>query len=101
MNVIELINTLKQRPGMYIGKNNIFCLKSFIDGWYFRNMEEDTNMDILIEFYLWLQNKFNIRDNRNWDELLFLVFDKNEEKALNNFFVLFDDFLSPANNAER
>jgi hypothetical protein len=92
MNVIELIDVLKSRPAMYIGKNNIFCLKAFIDGWYFRNIEEDTKMDVLVEFYLWLQNKFNIVDNRNWDELLFLKFDKDEEKALHNFFALFEEF---------
>ncbi len=97
MTIIELINILKFRPGMYIGRNSIFCLKSFIDGWYFRNMEEEVEIGILNDFYLWLQKYFNIYDSRNWDELLFWVF-KDEKKSLDNFFVLFDKFINLSNN---
>jgi hypothetical protein len=89
----ELIAIIRSRPGMYIGKNNIFCLKAFIDGWYFRDESKDTEIELLNEFYFWLQEKYNIHDNRNWDELLFLIF-KDEKKALDHFFRLFDDFLS-------
>jgi hypothetical protein len=93
MTVTELIAIIRPRPGMYIGKNNIFCFKAFIDGWHFRDESEDTEIELLHGFYFWLQEKYNIHDNRNWDELLFLIF-QDGEKALDNFFILFDDFLS-------
>lgn len=92
MTTIELINILRVRPGMYIGRNSIFCLKSFIDGWYFRNIEEDVNIGVLNDFYSWLQKYYKIYDSRNWDELLFLVF-KDEKKSLDVFFTLFDEFI--------
>jgi len=80
---------------MYLGKNSIFCLKAFIDGWYFRDTEKDVNIEILNEFHLWLQQYYNMidEDNRNWDELLFFVY-KDEQIALVNFFILFDKFLN-------
>ena len=92
MIITELIAIIRPRPGMYIGKNNIFCFKAFIDGWYFRLESEDVKIEILNDFYIWLQKKYSIYDNRNWDELLFLIF-KDEKKALDNFFILFDDFM--------
>lgn len=43
---------------MYIGKHSIFCLRAFMDGWYFRNPNEDVQMQLLNDFTLWLQNSF-------------------------------------------
>jgi hypothetical protein len=90
--VTDLVALIRPRPGMYLGKNNIFCLKAFIDGWYFRDESENTKIELLTEFNFWLQEKYSIHDSRNWDELLFLIF-KDEKEALDNFFVLFGDFL--------
>lgn len=92
MDTIQLIKLLRERPGMYIGQNSIFCLKAFIDGWFFRDMKEDINIEILNHFCSWLQEKYNLDDSLNWDGLLFKVF-KDERKALDVFFILFDDFL--------
>jgi len=93
MNTVELINTLRNRTAMYIGKHSIFCFRAFINGWHFRNTEEDVNIEVLNDFCLWLQKYYNIDDNRSWDELLFLTF-KNEKDALDNFFILFDKFIA-------
>ena len=55
---------------MYIGRNSIFCLKAFLDGWHFRNPKQTDNSEILIEFTDWIQAKFNIdRYSVSWDKL--------------------------------
>ena len=68
MNIIELINLIKPRPELFIGEHDIFCLEAFLNGWYYRNQEEEVKANIL--FY-----KF-----------------KTKEKALDAFFELFDTF---------
>jgi len=93
MNIVELINTLRNRTAMYIGKHSIFCFRAFINGYQFRNIQEDIDIEVLDDFCLWLQKYYNIYDNRSWDELLFLIF-KNEKDALDNFFILFDKFIT-------
>lgn len=49
-NIVKLILEIEKRPAMYIGRNSIFCLKAFLDGWHFRNPKQTDNSEILIEF---------------------------------------------------
>lgn len=35
--LVALILEIEKRPALYIGKNYISCLKSFIDGWCLGN----------------------------------------------------------------
>jgi len=68
MNIIELINLIKPLPELFIGEHDIFCLEAFLNGWYYRNQEEE-----------------------GWADILFYKF-KTKEKALDAFFELFDTF---------
>ena len=92
MNIIELINLIKPRPELFIHEHDIFCLYSFLNGWYYRNREEDVKANILYnDFYYWLRKKYHLRDTRGWASILFYKF-KTKEKALDAFFELFDTF---------
>ena len=92
-NIVKLILEIEKRPAMYIGRNSIFCLKAFLDGWHFRNPKQTENSEILIEFADWIQEKFNIDQySVSWDKLLFLLY-QDEEIALNSFFLNFNQFL--------
>jgi hypothetical protein len=92
-NIVKLILEIEKRPAMYIGRNSIFCLKAFLDGWHFRNPKQTDNSEILIEFTDWIQAKFNIdRYSVSWDKLLFSLY-YDEEMALNSFFLNFNQFL--------
>jgi hypothetical protein len=92
MNVIDLIKTIEKRPSMYISYNSIICLKSFIDGWYFRNENEDVKMEILNDFSKWLQELYKLDDKRGWERII-LFYSQDEADALKTFFVFFDNFL--------
>ena len=92
MNIIELINLIKPLPELFIGEHDIFCLEAFLNGWYYRNQEEEVKADILYnDFYYWLRKKYHLRDSRGWADILFYKF-KTKEKALDAFFELFDTF---------
>lgn len=96
MNVIELIRMIKDRPAMYIGRHSIFCLKAFIDGWHFRNPNEDVQMKILTDFSLWIDDTFfnSSKYTYSWCGFLYLMSANDESKALDKFFVLFEQFLT-------
>ena len=92
MNIIELINLIKPRPELFINEHDIFCLNAFLNGWYYRNQEEEVKANILYkDFYYWLRKKYHLRDSRGWADILFYKF-KTKEKALDAFFELFDTF---------
>lgn len=41
MNILDLIEELKYRPGLYFSPNSVFCLKSFVDGMKYANPNID------------------------------------------------------------
>lgn len=81
---------------MYIGKHSIFCLKAFIDGWYFRNISEDVRIGLLNDFSLWIDDSFfnSSEDTCCWCEFIYQMSANDESKALDKFFVLFEKFLT-------
>jgi len=85
MTIIDLIKLIKPIPELFIGIHNIFCLEAFINGWYYRDDKEDVRASVLYtEFYEWLQDG-------GWADILYYKFET-EEKALDEFFVLFNIF---------
>ena len=96
MTIIELIKQIKPIPGLFIIKHSIFCLKAFIDGWCYRDIEEYIKEEakeqvLYTEFYEWLRKKYDMTDSRGWADILYYKFET-EEKALDEFFILFNTF---------
>ena len=92
MTIIELIKQIKPFPVLFIRKHSIFNLEVFIDGWYYRDEEEDVRASVLYkEFYEWLQEKYKVGGSGGWADILYYKFET-EEKALDEFFVLFNIF---------
>ena len=93
MTIIELIKQIKPIPGLFIRKHSIFSLEVFIDGWCYRDTKEDVKASVLYtEFCEWLRKRYNMRgDSRGWANILYYKFET-EEKALDEFFVLFNTF---------
>ena len=96
MTIIELIKLIKPIPELYIRKHSIFCLKAFIDGWCYRDIEEYIKEEakeqvLYTEFYEWLQEKYKVGGSGGWADILLYKFET-EERALDEFFVLFNTF---------
>ena len=88
---LELLRYMKYRAPMYIGKYDIFYLKTFFNGWTLRCKGEDVGLRLLQQgFFPWLQEKYP-KDIDNWAEKLFVMW-KSEKAALLYFFILFDEF---------
>ncbi len=94
-NVYELIQRIKKRPSMYLGKPSICNLRSCLSGYILARREagisQTSEEQALSEFQAWIQNKFQINSSQSWDKII-LFFSEDERSALERFFELFEEF---------
>ncbi|GAA4276490.1 hypothetical protein [Aquimarina mytili] len=90
--IVEVLNSIKQRPAMYIGRDSISCLKAFLDGWYFRNPTGVVDTDVMNKFQDWTEKKYSTKSSKSWSDIL-LYNSQDESKALELFFKDFDEFI--------
>ena len=91
----DLIQRIKQRPGLYLGKSSITRLNMLLIGYSQARMElglprtlEEIEFD---KFQDWIQEKFKITSSHGWDSII-LFYSIDERDALDKFFELFEKF---------
>jgi hypothetical protein len=91
----EMLQRIKQRPGMFLGTCSITRFKSFLDGYMSARQdfglpvtEQEKQFD---QFQEWIQQRFDIKSSHAWDSII-LFHSADERDALNNFFELFEKF---------
>ncbi len=89
--IVDIINNIQKRPAMYIGRNSISCLKSFLDGWYLRNPEEVVDGIFMEQFQIVIERKYEAKSSKSWSDIL-LYNSQDESKALELFFKEFDEY---------
>lgn len=77
---------------MYLGANSISCLKAYLDGWYFRDMEGVDDVELMNAFQDWIVNRFSVKGTQSYARVI-LFYSQDECSALKTFFELFDSFL--------
>ncbi|MFB2880402.1 hypothetical protein [Floridanema aerugineum] len=91
----EMLQEIKKRPGMYLGKRSISRLRSFLDG--YMGAREDLGLPQTEQekefngFQEWIQERFNITSSHGWDSII-LFYSADERDALEKFFELFEKF---------
>ncbi|GAA6620051.1 hypothetical protein [Scytonema sp. NUACC26] len=97
-NFYELIQKIKKRPSMYLGKPAISNLRSCLAGYILARRElgisQTEQEKKFTEFQEWIQKKFNISSSQSWDKVI-LFYSEDERTALERFFELFEEFVSP------
>lgn len=93
----EMLESIKQRPGMYLGKCSITRLRSFLDGYMgarrdlgLPTTEEETEFK---QFKDWIEERFEIKSYYGWNDII-LLNSVDERDALNKFFELFEQFMN-------
>lgn len=91
----DMLQSIKQRPGMYLGKCSITRLHSFLIGYMgarqdlgLPTTEQETEFD---KFQEWVQERFDIKSSHSWNDII-LFYSADERDALNKFFELFEEF---------
>lgn len=92
----DLLQRIKQRPGMYLGRRSITRLSMLLMGYSLARNE--LGLPITKQekefggFQEWIQEKFKITSSHGWDSII-LFYSADETDALDNFFQLFEQFL--------
>ena len=93
----KLINKIKQRPALYLGKCSLSQLQSFLDGYTFAlrqaNIPVSQEEQEFEKFQEWIEVKFSQSSTQSWSRII--LFDSEDERdALEKFFELFDEFIN-------
>jgi hypothetical protein len=102
--LFELLDKIRNKPGMYIGRASVTELRMFIVGYRFARSElqvqaGEAERDFYENFQPWLQLRLNLRTSNSWDKILmFTVID--EKQAFQNFFQLLEEFQLRDRNAD-
>jgi hypothetical protein len=94
--LFALLEKIKNKPGLYVGKTSITELRMFIVGYRFARSElniqnTEAESDFYKNFQPWLQIRLNVRTSNSWDKIiLFTVI--NEKQAFDYFFQLLSEF---------
>jgi len=84
VSIKEKILEIKKRPAMFLGKNYICCLKSFLDGIMFVGFDMIKDKNYLDEFQKYIESKYGM-NSHSWDRIL-LHYSTDESTALTLFF---------------
>ncbi|MBC6479893.1 MAG: hypothetical protein EBE86_014640 [Hormoscilla sp. GUM202] len=92
-----IIEKIKKAPSMYLGRNSIICLQAFLSGYsvakYELGEQETEQERDFMEFPEWIRQRFKVQTSQSWANII-LFYSEDERKALDNFFDLFEEFIS-------
>ena len=93
----ELLQKIKQRPSLYLGKRSLSHLQIFLDGYTFARRELGVPLteeeEEFESFQEWVEERFNQRDTQSWVKII-LFYSEDENDALDRFFDVFEYFLT-------
>ncbi|MEM9276615.1 MAG: hypothetical protein AAGA80_27285 [Cyanobacteria bacterium P01_F01_bin.143] len=93
----ELIDKIKQRPALYLGKCSLSQLQSFLDGYTFALRQADISIsreeEEFEQFQEWIEAKLNQPSTQSWSRII-LFYSEDERDALERFFELFNEFIN-------
>ncbi|MEA5467554.1 hypothetical protein [Spirulina sp. 06S082] len=103
MSFYQMLEMIRERPGMYLNFPSLPCLDSFLTGYFLAKSEmdiipsaEEVEFDTFQE---WIQEKFNIESTQSWAKII-LFYSVSEQDALDNFFKWLEEFKSSRRNDE-
>lgn len=95
--LFPLLEKIKAKPGLYIGRPSIADLRMFIVGYRFARSEAklpptEIESDFYKNFQPWLQLRLNVRTSNAWDKIILFTV-PNEQQAFDYFFQLLEEFI--------
>jgi Trp operon repressor len=96
-NLYDLLQKIKKRPAMYLGRHSIFSLQAYLDGYYYARRELGVPLteqeSEFQEFLKWIRERFNVETGQLWSSIL-LFHSTDERSAIDRFFNLFEEFIN-------
>ena len=96
-NLYDLLQKIKKRPAMYLGRHSVFSLQAYLDGYYYARRELGVPLteqeSEFQEFLKWIRERFNVETGQLWSSIL-LFHSADERSAIDRFFNLFEEFIN-------
>jgi hypothetical protein len=94
--VYEILEKIKAKPGMYLGRASVSDLFMFLVGYQCFRSELEIEMteeedDFYGEFQPWLQKKLSITTVSSWAKMI-MLYCHDEKAGFEKFFSLLDEF---------
>ena len=94
--IFGLLEKIRQKPGLYIGRASVTALRYFLVGYIFARQEmgilpAESESDFYREFQPWLQRYFHLQTTRGWEKILLFKY-TDEATAFHQFFELLEIF---------
>jgi hypothetical protein len=97
MELYELIQKIKKRPSLYLGKKSLSHLQVFLDGYTFARRQSALPLSAQEQefdrFQEWVEQRFQQPDTQSWAKII-IFHSEDEAQALELFFELFEEFSS-------
>ncbi|WP_069791051.1 hypothetical protein A5482_014895 (plasmid) [Cyanobacterium sp. IPPAS B-1200] len=99
-NLYEILNKIKEAPGIYLGRPSVSDLFMFLMGYEFARSEMDVDLDEEEELFYdsfqpWLQQRLRVLSVSRWAKLIMLSC-HDEKAGFDKFFFLLDEFRQQA-----
>ena len=91
--VKEYIAAIRKRPKLYFGRNSILLFQAYLYGWMNRDESSLIDSDLMGLFQEWIIKKYDVKSSHSWADII-LFYEIEENKALDKFFKLWDEFLT-------
>ena len=94
MSQIELLDIIRKKPGLYLGKKSLHLLRAYMNGYLLGKAESigDGESDIFLDFQKYIEDKFSMSQTPyGWVEIISSSCSSDEE-SFDEFFKLYDDF---------
>lgn len=91
--LIEILQDIKVRPEIYLGKKSLELLKAFITGFMIcQNKLIHSSPDaIFLGFQKYVEQKYGLETTHGWHSII-RFFTSSDEEAFDEFFLLFDNY---------
>ncbi|BAY91453.1 MULTISPECIES: hypothetical protein [unclassified Tolypothrix] len=94
--LFEILQKIRNKPGMYIGSASVSDLFHFLVGFKTALRElgiaaTKEEMDFYREFQPWVQKKYHVSTSNSWAKIIMLHC-KSEQEGFNTFYKLLEEF---------
>jgi hypothetical protein len=92
--VLDVIQKIRERPGVILGRPCASTLYAFLSGYaYARQEDSPSEFDFLAGFNQWIHARYEITTTQSWAKIIeFFSATETDEMAL--FWTLLDDYLA-------
>ncbi len=92
----EILEKIRERPGMYIGRASVSDLFHFLVGFKTALRElgiklTEEEIDFHRDFQPWLQKRYHVSTSNSWAKII-MLYCGSEKEGLDSFYKLLDEF---------